>query len=79
MSITPIDILHTQFKTTFRGYSKAQVDGFVRAAGEALEGAVRERCELQRKIDQLQEDVRPGAQDRVHDDRGAYTRAEKRG
>jgi cell division initiation protein len=57
MSITPIDILHTQFKTTFRGYSKAQVDEFVRAAGEALEGAFREKCELQRKVDQLQEDV----------------------
>ena len=57
MSITPIDILHTQFKTTLRGYSKAQVDEFVRAAGEALEGAFREKCELQRKVDQLQEDV----------------------
>ena len=57
MSITPIDILHTQFKTTLRGYSKGQVDEFVRSAGEALEGALREKCELLRKIDQLQEDV----------------------
>ena len=57
MSITPIDIIHTQFKTTLRGYSKAQVDEFVRAAGEALEYAIREKCELQRKVDQLQEDV----------------------
>lgn len=57
MSITPIDILHTQFKTTLRGYSRSQVDDFARSVGEALEGVLRERCELQRKIDHLQEDV----------------------
>ena len=57
MSLTPVDILHTEFKTAIRGYSRAQVDEFVRSAREALEAAFRDNCELQRKIEQLQEEV----------------------
>lgn len=57
MALTPVDILHTEFKTTMRGYSKSQVDEFVRSAGQALESALKERAELQRKLDALQEEI----------------------
>lgn len=57
MSLTPIDILHTQFKTALKGYDKAQVDEFVRSAMEALEQALSEKNELQRRVELLQEEV----------------------
>ncbi len=57
MSLTPVDILHTQFKTALRGYNKAQVDQFLRDVGQALEMALREKADLQRRIDLLEEEV----------------------
>ena len=57
MALTPVDILHTQFKTAIRGYNKNQVDEFIRAAGEALELALRDKADLQRRLDALQEEV----------------------
>ncbi len=57
MAITPVDILHTQFKTAYRGYNKAQVDQFLRSVTQALEDALREKNDLQRKIDALQDEV----------------------
>lgn len=57
MSITPIDILHIEFKPSFRGYNKSQVDEFVKSARLALEDALKDKNELQRKVDMLQEEV----------------------
>jgi len=57
MALTPVDILHTQFKTSIRGYSKQQVDEFVRAAREALEGVLAEKTALQRRLEAIEEDV----------------------
>jgi len=57
MALTPVDILHTEFKTALRGYKKSQVDEFVRSVTQALDEALKERTELQRKVDKLQEEV----------------------
>jgi cell division initiation protein len=57
MALTPVDILHTQFKTVIRGYNKNQVDEFLRAAGESLEAALRDKADLQHKVDALQDEV----------------------
>jgi len=57
MSLTPVDILHTQFKAGVRGYNRRQVDEFVRSVREALEQALDEKAELQRRVEALQEEV----------------------
>lgn len=57
MSLTPVDILHTQFKTALRGYNKNQVDEFLRTVGESLEMALRDKADMQRRIDALEEEV----------------------
>lgn len=57
MALTPVDILHTEFKTAVRGYKKSQVDEFVRSVTQALDEALRDRAELQRKVDALSEEV----------------------
>lgn len=57
MTLTPVDILHVQFKTSLRGYGRKQVDEFVRSVAESLEGALREKCDMQRRIESLLEEV----------------------
>ncbi|MGC8861152.1 MAG: DivIVA domain-containing protein [Armatimonadota bacterium] len=57
MALTPVEITHTRFKTALRGYNKHQVDAFVRAAREALEQALAEKSELQRKAEVLQQEL----------------------
>ena len=57
MALTPVDILHTQFKPALRGYNKHHVDEFVRSVREALEGALTEKNDLQRKVEALQEEL----------------------
>ncbi len=57
MALTPVDMLHAEFKTRLRGYNKNQVDEFIRTAAESLEAALKDRAELQRKLDALQEEV----------------------
>jgi cell division initiation protein len=57
MSITPVDILHTQFKTALRGYNKSQVDEFLRSVGDSLESALKDRADLQRKVDALEDEI----------------------
>jgi len=57
MALTPVDILHTEFKTAIRGYNKSQVDEFIKSASDALESALKEKAELQRRIDALQEEI----------------------
>lgn len=57
MALTPVDVLHTQFKTVLKGYNKGQVDQFMHSVTEALEETHRDRMNMQREIDQLQEEV----------------------
>jgi len=53
MALTPVDILHMQFKTSFRGYDKQHVDEFVRMVREALEDALTEKSGLQHRVESL--------------------------
>ena len=57
MALTPVEVCHTRFKATLRGYNKRQVDEFVRSVQESLDQAVTEKAELQRKVDMLQEEI----------------------
>jgi cell division initiation protein len=57
MALTPVDILHTEFKTSFRGYNTDQVDDFVDAVGEALESALTDKADLQHRLDALEEEI----------------------
>lgn len=57
MALTPVDILHTHFKTALRGYNRAQVDQFARSVTETLDEALREKSELLRRIEALEEEV----------------------
>ena len=57
MSLTPVDIRHTEFKTSIRGYDKKQVDDFLQTAVETLECLLREKTDLQRKVEALQEEA----------------------
>ncbi|MHB9035374.1 MAG: DivIVA domain-containing protein [Armatimonadota bacterium] len=70
MSITPIDILHTEFKPAFKGYNRGQVDEFVRTVRESLEEALREKSDLQRRVESLQDEI-----DRVRKIESAMTDA----
>ncbi len=57
MALTPVDILHTEFNSSLRGYNKDQVDEFVDAVGKSLELAIKEKAELGRKLDSLEEEI----------------------
>lgn len=57
MALTPVDILHTQFKTSLKGYSKPQVDEFVRCARESIEELIKDKSDLQRKVESLEEEL----------------------
>ncbi|MDH7600544.1 MAG: DivIVA domain-containing protein [Armatimonadota bacterium] len=57
MAITPVDITHIRFKTSFRGYNRQEVDAFVQSVKEALEQALTEKSELQRRLETVQEEL----------------------
>lgn len=57
MSLTPVDIIHTRFKTVLRGYSKRQVDAFVNSVRESLEQAAAEKADLQRRLEAALEEL----------------------
>lgn len=57
MVLTPVDILHTQFRGAIRGYNKQQVDEFVRLVRESMEELIREKSELQRKVDTIGDEL----------------------
>jgi cell division initiation protein len=57
MALTPVDIQHIEFKTAIRGYSKSQVDDVMRQMAEALDEAVRDRRELQRRVEGMEDEV----------------------
>lgn len=58
MALTPVDVLHTRFRTALKGYNRAQVDEFVRRVTESLDEALREKSELIRRIEALEQEVR---------------------
>ncbi len=57
MQLTPIDIHHTTFNTSFRGYRKSEVDAFLRAALETVETLVKEKVEIERKAEAAQQEA----------------------
>ena len=57
MTLTPLDIMHKQYKTSFRGYKKAQVDEFMKLTCSALEETLKEKKTLSRRIELLEEEV----------------------
>jgi cell division initiation protein len=57
MALTPVDILHTQFKGAIRGYNKNQVDEFVRSVRESMEEIIKDKTELQRKVDTIEDEL----------------------
>ncbi len=57
MQLTPIDIHHTTFKTSFRGYRKSEVDAFLRAALDTVETLVKEKVEIERKAEAAQQEA----------------------
>jgi|YNPBryantNP2012_1023418.scaffolds.fasta_scaffold34422_1 cell division initiation protein len=70
MAITPVDIRHTQFRTSLKGYNREQVDEFVRNVAQALEETLTAKSELQRRVELLQEEI-----DRVKDIESTLTSA----
>ena len=55
--LTPIDILHVQFKRSMRGYSTGQVDEFLHNAASTLETIARERADLRDQVERLTSEV----------------------
>jgi cell division initiation protein len=50
MKITPLDIQHKVFETTFRGYDKKQVDQFLEEIAESVEELTKENLVLKEKL-----------------------------
>ena len=53
MALTPVDIVHTEFRSALKGYKKSQVDEFVKNVMDTLEQSIKEKQELQRSFDTL--------------------------
>jgi cell division initiation protein len=53
MDLTPIDILHVQFKRGLRGYSPTQVDDFLHSVAAKMEDFARERADLREQVERL--------------------------
>lgn len=54
--ITPIDIEHVQFDTTFKGYNEKQVDEFLDKLTADYEDVVRENALLKKEIEKIKEE-----------------------
>lgn len=52
--LTAQELLQTDFKQTFRGYNKEEVDAFVTRIVKAYETLARQNAELEEKIEQLE-------------------------
>lgn len=57
MDLTPIDILHVQFKRGLRGYNPTQVDEFIHDVAAKMEELVREKADLREHVDRLSGEV----------------------
>ena len=58
MEVTPVDVMHVQFKRAVRGYNTVQVDEFLRRVSSAMEGCAQESAGLRETVEQLTEEVR---------------------
>ncbi len=54
MSVTPLDILHKDFRRSLRGYRERDVQEFLRQMAEALEQALTTSAELREKTQSLE-------------------------
>lgn len=57
MALTPVDLMHMDFKKSVRGYSCAQVDSVLDSVRQTLEEMLRERSELQKKLDAATQEI----------------------
>lgn len=55
MPLTPLDIHNKEFTRSFRGYDEDEVNEFLDQVIKDYEGVIRERKELQEKLEQLDE------------------------
>ena len=53
--LTPLDVRKQEFRTTMRGFDRAEVEDFRMRVGDELERVVRERIALEEKV-KTQED-----------------------
>ena len=58
MELTPVDMMHVQFRRAVRGYSVSEVDDFVRRAASAMESCAQESADLKETVEQLTAEVR---------------------
>lgn len=57
MPITPIDIQEQKFKVVFRGYDKAEVDGFLDLVATQMEDLIRENSYLKEELERLSKEL----------------------
>lgn len=57
MKITPLDIQHQEFKTSLRGYDRAEVEAFLKAVSEAFEDLVKENAVLKERVETVEGQV----------------------
>ncbi len=57
MKITPLDIKKQEFRKTFNGYDKSEVESFLQMVSEEMEDLVKENASLKEKIKQLEEQL----------------------
>ncbi len=57
MKITPLDIKKQEFRKSFNGYDKNEVETFLQMVSEELEELIKENTALQERIKQLEEGI----------------------
>ncbi|MFA4043761.1 MAG: hypothetical protein HZRFUVUK_000539 [Candidatus Fervidibacterota bacterium] len=55
MPITPVEILHREFRKSFRGYMPSDVKAFQREVAEAIEQLTLENSQLKQELERLRE------------------------
>ncbi len=56
--LTPVDIRNQEFRKAFRGYDAADVDDFRQRVADELERLLKERAEMDGKLQQLREQLK---------------------
>jgi cell division initiation protein len=54
MTVTPLDLRQTRFRTTLRGFDRTEVTAFLEEAAECFDHAVRENERLRQEIQRLE-------------------------
>ena len=57
MELTPVDVVHAQFKRAVRGYNAPQVDDFLRKVASAMEAYAQESADLRETVERLTAEV----------------------